>query len=286
MTVFYQKDFYQKENKMDEVKPDVAKEMKSNIGSGTHLVAMFDTTGSMKPAIEQVRQKLRDLVEMMSADILGLKIGLIAHGDYCDGDKCMTSLDFTDDLEKIMQFINNTPNTGGGDAPECYEFALQTAKNLSWPKEGGSVIIIGDDEPHPVGYQWQQTINQIDWQQEVKEMAEKNIKVFPMQCLYNASRTQANEFWEGISQLSGTPLLMLESFGDGANALEAVAYASSGAAAMDFYESKVSYETEKGMRSVASANINNIRSKLAGYAKSNVKSDPAPDLEAESKAFE
>lgn len=246
---------------MDETKPDVTKEMKANIGTGTHMCVSFDTTGSMSSCIAEVRQKLRDLVEMMTTDIPGLKIALIAHGDYCDGDNCMNYLDFTDDLEKIMQFINNTPNTSGGDAPECYEFALQTAKNLSWSKEGGSVILIGDEQPH------EENPNKIDWRQEVKEMAERNIKVFPMQCLYNKHRTEVNNFWEGISQLSGTPLLMLESFNDSANALEAVAYASSGGAAMDFYNAKVNSEVVKGMRVSASNNMTDIRSKLSAYAK-------------------
>lgn len=269
---------------MDEVKPDVAKEMQANIGTGTHLVASFDLTGSMAPCIAQVRQKLRDLVEMMTTDIPGLKIALIAHGDYCDGDKCMNYLDFTDNLEQIMQFINNTPSAGGGDAPECYEYALQVAKNLSWTKEGGSVILIGDDEPHPVGYPTKGDVkNEIDWRQEVKEMAERNIKVFPMQCLYNQHRTDANNFWEEISQISGTPLLMLESFGDSANALEAVAYAASGGVAMDFYNAKVLRETDAGVRSFASNNMTDIRSKLSAYAKS---PEPKVELETESKAFE
>lgn len=130
------------------VKPDTAKEMKANLGNTTALVVSFDTTGSMAPAIQQVRQKLKDLVEMMTADLPGLKIGLISHGDYCDGDNCITVLDLTDDLEKIMKFIIEAPQTSGGDLPEAYELVLQTAKSLSWPKEGGSLIIIGDDQPH------------------------------------------------------------------------------------------------------------------------------------------
>lgn len=259
-----------------EEKPDVVQEMKNNLaGNSSWMAVSFDTTGSMRPAIDQVRQKLRDLVEAMTADIPNMKFAFIAHGDYCDGDNCMQYLDFTEDLEKIMQFINNTPNTSGGDAPECYEYALQVAKNLSWPEQGGSVIIIGDDEPH------EENPNNINWREEVKEMAARNIKVFPMQCLYQKSRTQANNFWEEISQLSGTPLLMLDSFADSANVIEGVAYAAASPAAYDFYEAKVSSETEKGMRFAASNNMSDIRTKLSSYAKSNTE-----PLKTESKAFE
>jgi hypothetical protein len=252
--------------------PDVAKEMKSNLGSAANVVFSFDTTGSMNPCIQQVRQKLRDLVEMMSADIPGLKIGLIAHGDYCDGDNCIKTLDLTDDLEKIMTFINTTPNTGGGDAPECYEFALQSAKNLSWPKEGGSVVLIGDDEPHPIGYVTsahgeQQTTNNINWRDEVRQLLEKNVKVFPMQCLFRAGRDNVNKFWEEVSGISGTPLLMLESFGDSANTLEAVAYASAGAGAYEGYKMKFCAEVGTGERSVASSNLCSNQAKLEEFAK-------------------
>lgn len=259
----------------EEQKLDVAKEMKANLGKPTAILFCFDCTGSMRPAIEQVRQKLRDLVEMMTADIPGLKVGLIAHGDYCDGDNCIKTLDLTDDLEKIMTFINTAPNTGGGDAPECYELALQTAKGMSWPKEGGSVVLIGDDEPHEVGYITssygeQQTTNNISWRDEVRQLLDKNVKVFPMQCLFNAGRNNVNKFWEEVSGISGTPLLMLESFTDSANMLEAVAYASAGAAAYDGYKMKFCAEVASGDRSIASENLCSNQAKLDDFAK-NVK---------------
>lgn len=245
-------------------KPDVAKEMKSNLGLAANVVFSFDTTGSMNPCIQQVRQKLRDLVEMMTADIPGLKVGLIAHGDYCDGDNCIKTLDLTDDLEKIMSFINTTPNTSGGDAPECYEFALQTAKGMSWPKEGGSVVLIGDQTPH------EQNPNNINWRDEIRQLLDKNVKVFPMQCLYHAHQNDVNKFWEEVSGISGTPLLMLDSFNDSANTLEAVAYASAGAHAYDGYKMKFCAEVASGERSVASSNLCSNQSKLDDFAK-NVK---------------
>jgi Mg-chelatase subunit ChlD len=246
---------------MQEVKPDTTNEMKSNLGGSPNVVFSFDTTGSMASCIQQVRQKLRDLIEMMSADIPGLKIGLIAHGDYCDGDDAIAFLDLTDDLEKIMTFINSAPNTCGGDSPECYEYALQTARKMSWPKEGGSVVLIGDDEPHEVNP------NNIDWRDEVRQMLELNVKVFPMQCLFRNGRVNVNKFWEEVSQISQTPLLMLESFGDSANALEAVAYASSGDAAYATYKTKFAAEVASGTRSSATNNLVDIQSNLETFSK-------------------
>lgn len=235
-------------------------EMKTNLGGASSVVFSFDTTGSMSPCIKQVRQKLRDLVEMMTADIPDLKVGLIAHGDYCDGDNCIAILDLTNDLEKIMNFIANTPNTGGGDAPECYEYALQTANGMSWPKEGGSLVLIGDDEPH------EKNPNNIKWRKEVTALLEKNVKVFPMQCLHSPHRIGPNKFWEEVSGLSGTPLLMLESFADSANVLEAVAYSAAGEEAFKNYKMRYDAEVAGGVRTCSTSNMVENQNKLEAYA--------------------
>jgi hypothetical protein len=219
---------------MQEEKPNVVAEMRTNLGSPTAVAFSFDTTGSMSLCINDVRQKLRDLIESMTADIPGLKVALIAHGDYCDGDNVINILDFTDDLEKMMKFVNETPNTGGGDEPECYEYVLNQARFLSWPQEGGSLILIGDAPPHERGH----NPNNLDWREEITALKEKNVKVFPMQCLYSTHRTGANQFWEGVSQQSETPLLMLENFKDSTANLEAVAYASAGTEAYGKYMGK------------------------------------------------
>ena len=151
-----------------------------------------------------------------------------------------------------------------GDAPECYEFALQTAKGMSWPKEGGSIVLIGDDEPHEVNP------NNISWRDECRQLLEKNVKVFPMQCLFSTGRPMVNKFWEEVSGISGTPLLMLENFNDSSNTLEAVAYASAGPAAYDGYKMKFCAEVGTGERSVASSNLCSNQAKLEEFAK-NVK---------------
>lgn len=198
------------------------KSMKGNIKSRSALAISFDTTGSMSSCIKQVRSDIKSLVESMREDIEDLKIALIAHGDYCDGDNCIAFLDFTDDLEKIMKFINEVPNTSGGDAPECYELSMQTANSLSWPKEGGTFIIIGDELPH------EDNPNKINWREELKSLAQKNVKVIPMQCLYAEYSKERNAFWNEIAEISETPLLKLESFSDSSGFMEAAAYASSG----------------------------------------------------------
>ena len=241
-------------------KPSQVQQIKDNLAGIKALVMSFDTTGSMNPCIKDVRQKLRDLAEMMFQDIKGLKIGLIAHGDYCDGDNCISILDLTNDVEKIMKFIANTPNTSGGDAPECYEYVLHQAKNLSWPEAGGAFVLIGDATPH------EKNPNNLDWRKELHDLKEKKVNVFAMQCLKGGNGEQ-NAFWENVSGEAGTPLLVLESFSESAVTLGAVAYASTG--------DKADYDTYK-MRSAklaptASLNLCSNIATLEAYAEANTK---------------
>lgn len=216
--------------------------MLQNLGSAKKVCFSFDTTGSMSPCIADVRNNLRELVQQMLEDIPGLKISLIAHGDYCDGANCITVLDFTDNVDELVSFINTTPNTSGGDAPECYELALHKARELSWEGEGGAFVLIGDATPHKQGenigmyrnvartmstiVEAKAEVVAYDWKKELQELINQGIQVFALQCLKSEHAADQNYFWESISQEANTPLLILESFRDSANVLGAVAYAA------------------------------------------------------------
>jgi len=240
-------------------KQDATKDMLKNLGNTASVVFSFDTTGSMNPCIAQVRQQLRDLTEMMLQDIKGIKIGLVAHGDYCDNENCINILDLTDDVEKIMKFINETPNTSGGDAPECYEYVLHKAKGLSWPESGGAFVLIGDATPHLTNP------HNLNWKEELQDLKAKKVQVFAMQCLKTAYQKENNDFWEAVSGEAGTPLLVLENFKDSSVTLGAVAYASTG--------HREDYETFKTVRSKslapeASLNLCSNMATLEAYAAS------------------
>ena len=203
---------------------DEEKEVKIDIKGATEIAFSFDTTGSMYPCLQAVRDKVEQTVEQMFADIPGLKVGLISHGDYCDGQNVINILPLTDDKAKIYDFIRNTPQTGGGDAPECYELALHEARNLGWTDgadSGRALVLIGDD-----------------WAAEVIALREIGVKVYPLQCLYNPSRQTVNMFWSQVAELSGTALLKLSDWSEGAHALEGVAYASAGEDVYAMYEAR------------------------------------------------
>ncbi len=213
-------------------------EMKKNLGNSTFISISFDTTGSMSSCIKDVIKKLRDLVEMLMQDMPGIKIGLIAHGDYCDGVNAIQSIDFTDNVESLMNFLQNAPMTSGGDAPECYELALNKACSMSWPAEGGAFILIGDAEPHEPDYV--QNTDHLDWKVELNNLKSKNVKVFALQCLKRNHNTGTNTFWENVSESGQTPLLLLETFEESTKTIGAVAAAMHSPEALERYKSSSS----------------------------------------------
>jgi hypothetical protein len=212
---------------------------KIDVGETTEFAVSWDTTGSMSPCLQAVRNKIEETIEEMFSNIQGLKVGLIAHGDYCDGDAVITILPLTDDKTKIYNFVRHTPPTGGGDAPECYELALHEARNLGWTEgvdSGRALVLIGDDEPHPPDYELNS--DKLDWTSELMALREMGVKVYPLQCLYNPSRIMVNQFWSQVAELSGTPLLKLSEFSESDHALKGVAFAAAGEDAYAAYEAR------------------------------------------------
>eukprot|EP00732_Lithocolla_globosa_P005729 Lithocolla_globosa_v1_NODE_6141_length_1131_cov_2.368959.p1 type:complete len:249 gc:universal NODE_6141_length_1131_cov_2.368959:844-98(-) len=139
-------------------------------GSHVEIVFSFDTTGSMSSCLHQVRQNVENTVRKLMKDIGDIRIGVITHGDYCDGPKAINILDLNSDVEKLCSFINTAPSTGGGDAPENYEYVLQVANGLSWnPAAAKALVVIGDEAPHPPSY----TDQAINWWDELDNLVDK-----------------------------------------------------------------------------------------------------------------
>src|SRR5262249_54131040 len=115
------------------------------------VVFSFDTTGSMYPCLTQVRRKIKETVNRLAKEVPGIRIGIIAHGDYCDkGTTYVTKhLELTSKTADICKFVETVKPTYGGDAPECYELVLHEAQSLDWSKDATkAMVLIGDDVPH------------------------------------------------------------------------------------------------------------------------------------------
>lgn len=55
----------------------------------------FDSTGSMVACIAQVRRVVQDVTRQLFSQVPNLHVGIMAHGDYCDGPDFLTVLDLT-----------------------------------------------------------------------------------------------------------------------------------------------------------------------------------------------
>ena len=61
----------------------------------------------------QVRRSVSNTVKRLQSEIPGIRIAVIAHGDYCDAHTYVTKIvDFTTDGKKLCDFVQNVQGTG------------------------------------------------------------------------------------------------------------------------------------------------------------------------------
>lgn len=204
------------------------KNIMANLGDAPYVVFALDSTGSMSSCIQECRNNLRDLISQLLQDNPRTRVGFVLFGDYIDEQHCISIKDFCNNADEIIEFINNTSNTSGGDIPECYELVLNRVADMDWTEEGGALVLVGDALPHPT--QDPDPINNpehLDWEKEIQRLLTKKVKVFPCQCLYAAGQSMINDFWSKVADLCQTPLLKMD-FQDSSYTLASVAYASVG----------------------------------------------------------
>lgn len=199
------------------------------------VVFSFDTTGSMYPCLTQVRRKIKSTVTRLSEEIPGIRIGIVAHGDYCDAKSTYVTkhLPLTDEVDKICDFVETVGATGGGDAPECYELVLQEVQKLNWePAATKAFVMIGDDVPHPPA----KNPGKIDWRKEAKALGEMGVPVYAVQAL---NRGYATQFYRETAEKSGGYHIPLDQFSFVTDMVLAVCYKQAGDDQLQNYEQEV-----------------------------------------------
>lgn len=192
------------------------------------VVFSFDSTGSMAACLAQVRKQLQSTVKQLFRDIPDLRIGIVAHGDYCDappaGPYVIRMLDLTTNQDEILKFVRDTPSTCGGDADECYELVLNEARRLTWRAGVPRVLaMIGDANPHEKHYKLNE--KRLDWKNELDLLTEAKIKVYGVQAL---NRHESTPFYREIATRTGGFHLRLDQFADVEQVIMAVAYQAAG----------------------------------------------------------
>ena len=199
------------------------------------IVFSFDTTGSMRAAIGQVRKQVENVVNQLFASIPNLHVGFISHGDYCDGDDVITTQELTDNQTLLCDFVKTAPNTWGGDSPECYELVLHKARSFNWRAGKNKVLVlIGDDVPH--GPTYPQNTLKLDWRNELQLLLEAGIHVYGVQCL---ARSHATSFYDEIAKTTGGFRLELHQFNAIVDLILAICYKQKSDEALFTFEKKV-----------------------------------------------
>jgi hypothetical protein len=212
------------------------------------IVFSFDTTGSMYPCLTQVRRNLKNTVSRLLDEIPGIRIGIIAHGDYCDAKETyvIKKLDLSGDVDRICDFVQNVEATGGGDAPECYELVLHETQALSWSSsDSKTLVLIGDDIPHAPA----QTPQKLNWRKELEKLSEMGVTIHGVQAL---NRSHATLFYRELAEKSGGFHLNLDQFSYITDLFLAVCYQQSSD------EQLVNYERELIDRGRMSRGLNKM----------------------------
>jgi hypothetical protein len=209
--------------------------METTTNNPVDVVISFDTTGSMYPVLTQVRRKVKEAVNRLMDELPGIRIGIIAHGDYCDeGHTYVTRhLDLTQENTAITDFVEHTQATGGGDAPECYELVLHEAQELAWRPDATRVfVLIGDDVPHAPASNPQH----LNWRTEVAALTARGVSVYAVQAL---NRRHATPFYRELANVSGGFHLSLDQFAEITDMLMAICYRQGTNLKLQMYEQEV-----------------------------------------------
>ena len=192
------------------------------------LVVSFDTTGSMYPVLTQVRKEIEVFVKETFNKFTDLRLGIIAHGDYCDKDDPYTIMvmDLTRDKERLCSFVRDVRKTHGGDADECYELVLNTAGEvMDWREDAQKVMImIGDASPHGTMYHLNK--DRLDWQKECEKLAGLGVTVFAVHAL-SYYRNNSREFYKTVAEITGGTYLALDQFNEVVDLIKATCYQQS-----------------------------------------------------------
>lgn len=218
------------------------------------LIIAFDTTGSMYKYLKDVKSHIVNVVRENFDINPNLRIGIVAFGDYCDMEsaiefgKAYQYLPLTNEIDKIVEFVNNAKDTSGGDGDEFYELVIKKiTEEVNWNEKANKVVLfIADANPHPVGYCYANIIkhSQINWRVEALLAASKGIKFNTLAIL------PENRWYEGLSNLTNGTYLPFKSSEKTTQLLNATLLAEGGDSTRSLFDLKMKDETDVEMKSV------------------------------------
>jgi len=145
--------------------------LEKEAGKNVDIVICLDTTGSMKPYIEEVKTKLIATLRKVIVKFPDYRLGMVLFKDYYD-EYLNKVIPFTRDFYNFQRSLNGISARGGGDIPEAvYEALYEGTDKFSWAAESRLLILIGDAPPHP------KPRGKITKEMVYEKAAEKDIKI-------------------------------------------------------------------------------------------------------------
>lgn len=190
------------------------------------MVIAFDTTGSMRSYIDDVKAHVQTLIPELLFGNPNLKLKIVAFGDYCDMSSekvfghAYQEIELTDNENALINFVKGAKNTAGGDGPEFYELVIRKINRETQWREGSTkaVLFIADCDPHTVGYTYPGRIknNTIDWKKECEEAKSLGI-------VYDTLSIERSYEWfyKAIAEITGGTHLPFRSSGKTKQVVEA-----------------------------------------------------------------
>ena len=121
------------------------KRSNNNMGTtGTDVVFVLDTTGSMRPYIDQMKMFIRNYSSKINE--MNGRVGLVVYRDAGDEYTAKKLSDLQSDTTDLLAKLDSISVDGGGDTPEAALHASMVAMNeMKWQKGATKAIILLTD---------------------------------------------------------------------------------------------------------------------------------------------
>ena len=174
--------------------------------SDIDVVFNIDTTGSMWTSIEAFKASALATATMISKSSSSVRYALVDFRDFPGRSgtpydyPAKLRLDFTSDINKLKDAVNNLSTGDGGDGPESMYSGLITGINLNWRPAVHKIIITLSDngplDPEPVtGYT-------------KKAVIEKAFKVDPASLYFIHESPVRDEYVDSMAEESGGSVIV------------------------------------------------------------------------------
>lgn len=121
------------------------------LASAVDVVLLVDITGSYEDDLMNLKATSDSIWDTLAASTTGLRMGVAAFADFCDGEKLYSLVsDLTDDRTDWLAAVNSLVISSGNDPPEAQLVGItQTAALASWRDNAARTIILTTDARFP-----------------------------------------------------------------------------------------------------------------------------------------